>query len=52
LKQSSFLNNSFLLRSRFNILSFFHAEIDDVNQADDVLTTKQAAEIADALMID
>jgi len=52
LKQSSFLNNSFLLKSRFDILNFFHAKIDDVSQANDVLVTKQAAEIADALTTD
>ncbi len=52
LKQSSFFNNSFLLRSRFNILDFFHAETDDISQADNVLATKWAAEITDVLMID
>jgi len=52
LKQSSFFNNSFLLRSRFDILNFFHAKIDDISQADDVLAKEQAAEITDALMID
>jgi len=28
LKQSSFLNNFFLAKSTFDILSFFHAEIE------------------------
>ncbi len=51
LKQSSFLNNSFWMRLRFDFLSFFHAETDDVSQANDVLATEQAAEIADVLMI-
>jgi len=51
LKQSFFFNDSFLLRSRFDILNFFHTKIDDMNWADDVLMTEQAAEIADALTI-
>ncbi len=51
LKQSSFLNNSFWIKSRFNLLSFFHAETDDVDRADKVLATEWAAEIAETLMI-
>jgi len=39
------------MRLRFDFLSFFHAETDDVSQANDVLATEQAAEIADVLMI-
>ena len=46
------LLNSFLLRSRLNILSFFHEETDDMRWANDVLATKWAAEIADALTTD
>jgi len=34
-----------------DILSFFHAKTDDVNQADKVLMTEQAAKIINALMI-
>ncbi len=40
------------MRSRFNILSFFHAETDNMSRVNDVLATKQAAEIADALTTD
>ncbi len=52
LKQSSFLNNSFWIELKFNLLSFFHTEIDDVNWADEVLVTEWAAEIIETLMID
>ncbi len=39
------------MRLRFDILDFFHAETDNVSWADEVLMTKWAAEIIDALMI-
>jgi len=51
---SSFLNNSFWMRSRFDILSFFHEEVDvDVmSWTNNVLMTWWAACIINALMID
>ncbi len=52
LKQSSFLNNSFWIKLRFDFLSFFHEETDDVNQAVDVLETEWAAWVTDALTTD
>ena len=52
LKQSSFLNNSFWMKSRIDFLSFFHAEINDVSRANKELATEWAAEIAETLMID
>ncbi len=52
LKQSSFLNNSFWIESRFDLLSFFHEETDDVSRAVNMLKTEQAAWVADALMTD
>ncbi len=52
LKQSSFLNNSFWIESRFDLLSFFHKETDDVSQAVNVLETERAAWVADALTTD
>ncbi len=52
LKQSSFLNNSFWIELRFNLLNFFHKETDDVSQAVDVLKTEWAAWITETLMTD
>ncbi len=49
LKQSSFLNNSFWIKLRFNLLSFFYEETDDVSQAVNVLETEWAAWIVDVL---
>jgi len=52
LKQSSFLNNSFWIELRFNLLSLFHEETDDVNRVFNVLETERAAWVADALTTD
>ncbi len=52
LKQSSFLNNSFWIKSSFNLLSFFHKETDDVSRVVNVLMTERAAWVADALTTD
>ncbi len=52
LKQSSFLNNSFWIESRFNLLNFFHKETDDVSWAVNVLETDWAAWVINALTTD
>ncbi len=53
LKQSSFLNNFFWMRSRFNILSFFHEKADDdMLMTERMLITEWAAWTDDALTTD